>query len=101
MLGSNVFNILLGLGLPWMIASAMSGAPYHTGETSIIEPALILMGYLLALLLLLAAFGWRLPPAMGWLLLCMQALYWTWNVGEEYGLLSAPKLLALIEAPFS
>ena len=46
-LGSNVFNILLGLGCPWMIASLLhDGEPFRTGSNSIIEPTIILFGYL-------------------------------------------------------
>ena len=46
-LGSNVFNILLGLGLPWMIRSLVDGAAYPVPNIDEIgEPLLILIVYL-------------------------------------------------------
>lgn len=83
-LGSNVFNILLGLGLPWLIASLSAGEPFSTGSGSILEPMVILFGYLIAFILVLALFGWRLTPSFGWLLLLMQLFYWAYNVAKVY-----------------
>jgi len=93
-LGSNVFNILLGLGLPWLVAASMQGAPYVTGDTNITEPALILFGYLFLLFVVLILFQWKLTPAVGAILLFLQALYWAWNICEEYGLISIRQLVA-------
>ena len=89
-LGSNIFNILLGLGLPWLVASAIDGGvPYrlpHAGdsEQSVIEPTVVLLGYLVAFYLINVAFGWRLTPALGYLLLFMQCIYWVYNVAKTY-----------------
>jgi len=82
-LGSNVFNILLGLGLPWLIAALTSGAPYPTGEFHF-EPMIILFGYLIAFIVILIVFDWKLTPRLGYVLLVMQVAYWTWNVGKVY-----------------
>ena len=65
-LGSNVFNILLGLGLPWLIAASMAGEPYVAGGGDVMEPLLILFGYLVMFIVIVAAFGWRLTPGMGY-----------------------------------
>jgi len=93
-LGSNVFNILLGLGLPWLIANLMYGKPYYTGDTSIVEPALILFAYLFALILILVVFKWQLSGQMGVLLLVLQCFYWGYNVAEEYDVVSISSLWA-------
>jgi len=85
-LGSNVFNILLGLGLPWMIASLMAdGAPYPTGSASMLEPTIILFGYLIAFVLILLIFKWKLTAGLGWLLLSGEVCYMAWNIGRTYG----------------
>jgi Ca2+/Na+ antiporter len=90
-LGSNVFNILLGLGLPWMIASLLdNGVPYAAGGGNIIEPTIILFGYLIAFVLILMVFDWKLSPGLGWLLLFLQVLYTSWNIGRNYGLIPLP-----------
>ena len=82
-LGSNVFNILLGLGLPWLIAASMAGEPYVAGGGDVMEPLLILFGYLVMFIVIVAAFGWRLTPGMGYLLLFLQLCYTGWNVGKH------------------
>jgi K+-dependent Na+/Ca+ exchanger-like protein len=87
-LGSNVFNILLGLGFPWMIASLLAeGEPYPTGSGNIIEPTIILFGYLIAFVLILMLFNWKLTPGLGYLLLFGQVCYTGWNIGRNYGLI--------------
>ena len=50
----------------------MHDEPYYTGDTSIVEPALILMGYLVALIIILIFFKWELSGPMGVLLLVLQ-----------------------------
>lgn len=47
--------------------------PYYTGDTSIVEPALILFGYLFALILILIIYKWQLSGRLGVLLLILQA----------------------------
>lgn len=34
-IGSNVFNILLGLGGPWLFSSLVSGAPTEVSEAEV------------------------------------------------------------------
>ena len=100
-LGSNVFNILLGLGLPWYCAARISGEPYPTGHTSIAEPALILFGYLFLLFIILIWSGWKLTRGVGYLLLLLQVAYWAWNILEEYGFFSLRSLAADAHALFA
>jgi len=95
-LGSNVFNILLGLGLPWMIANFIYDEPYYTGDTSIVEPAFILFAYLFALIFILVAFKWQLSGPMGIVLLVLQAVYWGWNIAAEYGIISFHKIFTAL-----
>ena len=64
-LGPNVINFLLGLGLRWLIAASMAGEPYVADGGDVMEPLLILFGYLVMFIVIVAAFGWRLTPGMG------------------------------------
>merc|ERR1712032_302878 len=53
-LGSNIFNILLGLGLPWMIKILQTGQPYSVpGFEKIGEPILLLLAFLLLFVIIL------------------------------------------------
>ena len=50
-LGSNVFNIFLGLGLPWLLYSAIEGKPYTSSALrgDVVWPVIILFVYILLL----------------------------------------------------
>ena len=49
----------------WLIAASMAGEPYVAGGGDVMEPLLILFGYLVMFIVIVAAFGWRLTPGMG------------------------------------
>ena len=70
----------------WLIAAYMAGAPYVAGGGDVMEPLLILFGYLILFILIVAAFGWKLTKGMGYLLLFLQLCYTGWNVGKHFGL---------------
>mmetsp|Transcript_10264 Transcript_10264/g.17207 ORF Transcript_10264/g.17207 Transcript_10264/m.17207 type:complete len:541 (-) Transcript_10264:572-2194(-) len=80
-LGSNIFNILLGLGLPWWIKTLQTGTPYKVpGFNQIGEPILLLLGFLALFFVILNAGQWKLKPSVGWALLACQAVYTVWEL---------------------
>ena len=80
-LGSNIFNILLGLGLPWWIRTASSCAPQPVpGLREIGEPLGMLLVYLCLFIAIILAGRWKLSPRVGWALLGCQALYTAWTL---------------------
>lgn len=83
-LGSNVFNILLGLGLPWMVVILLNDEPYHVGATQMLEPCIILFLYMLFFVAALIFFDWKLSPKFGVVLLIGQAMYWMHEISAEY-----------------
>ena len=60
-LGSNIFNILVGLGLPWLLQSLVTGQPYPLNPD---EPlglfVAIMMLYLVVFLSVVHLNGWFL-----------------------------------------
>lgn len=71
-LGSNVFDIGLGLGIPWFLGHLILGEPQIIPTqpvSSIVVPVVILCVVLFALLALLAVNRWRLGKLVGFLLL--------------------------------
>ena len=83
-LGSNSFNIYIGLGLPWLIYTATIG-PYHAlPADDIVGPVLVLVVTLLAFLVLLACTGFRLHRAHGVVFLALYLAFLVWAVAKEY-----------------
>ena len=80
-LGSNIFNILLGLGLPWWVKALMDGQPYAVpGMADVGEPLGLLFCYLLLFISILAFGRWKLSPRVGWTLLACQLVYTSWTL---------------------
>lgn len=85
-IGSNIFDILIGLGLPWLLAIGlrqagwMSGSPtIEVGIAGLWMSALILLGTVVVLFLFLAR-GRKLTRHEGIILLLMYVAFvaWTW-----------------------
>jgi len=68
--GSNVFDICMGLGLPWAIQAASNGGdPRLICDTSDIVPSIfILLGIIFVLFGVLWVGKWRLVPSSGYIL---------------------------------
>ena len=66
-LGSNVFNIFLGLGFPWLMYTLINGKPLQSPGLSadLVPSIIILFGYLALLVLAMMAAGWKLYPKVG------------------------------------
>lgn len=76
-LGSNVFDILLGLGVPWFISTALMGqkVEFPGAGDSLLEWILLLAGILVLFILTLVLNKWRLNRMMGACLIGMYVLY--------------------------
>lgn len=76
-LGSNVFNIFLGLGFPWFMYTAINGKPLSSpGLSSDLVPSIIILfGYLALLVLAMMLSGWKLYPKVGYVLILLDLLF--------------------------
>jgi len=85
-LGSNVFNIFLGLGLPWLLYTSIRGKTLKSPGLSadLVPSILILFGYLGILVVTMMAAGWKLFPKVGYMLICMHMFF------VAYALLTNP-----------
>lgn len=63
--GSNVFDILLGLGLPWVLSGLIKGEDMTVKRDGIIEYVGILFGTVILFLLILIAFRWKMNSTVG------------------------------------
>mmetsp|Transcript_93231 Transcript_93231/g.266526 ORF Transcript_93231/g.266526 Transcript_93231/m.266526 type:complete len:540 (+) Transcript_93231:370-1989(+) len=63
--GSNVFDILLGLGLPWVLSGLIKGEDMAVRRDGIIEYVGILFGTVFLFLLILIVFQWKMNSTVG------------------------------------
>jgi len=65
-LGSNIFNILLGLGLPWFLYTVVNGQPYALNPEEPLGVFMVVLGvYLLFFLATLYGNNWCLDARLG------------------------------------
>jgi K+-dependent Na+/Ca+ exchanger-like protein len=77
--GSNIFDILVGLGLPWLLAIIFRGATVHVGTENLWLSTVILLGTVILLFIFLSTER-LLSRKEGWTLLAVYVAYvlWTW-----------------------
>jgi len=68
--GSNVFDICMGLGLPWFIKCVAGDGPIPIDDTDTIVPSvMILIAIIVLLFSTFAISDWKLAPKVGYILL--------------------------------
>jgi len=74
-LGSNIFDILIGLGLPWLVLIFMkdNGITVNTGEIS--QHILVLLGSVTGMLVLFLLTRWRVNRLIGVLMIGSYLIY--------------------------
>lgn len=81
-IGSNVFDILVGLGLPWVIVMLSRSNTVHVGTENLWTSTIILLSTVVLLFVFLST-GRILTRREGWILVLAYATYvvWTWTGG--------------------
>jgi len=64
-IGSNIFDILVGLPLPWILFTAIMGKPVSIGAEGLTRSLLILVGMIFLVIGAIHCQGWRLTKALG------------------------------------
>ncbi len=77
--GSNIFDILIGLGLPWALIMVLQGGDVQVGTDDLWQATVALLGTVILLFIFLTT-DRRLSRREGWLLLATYAAFvlWMW-----------------------
>uniref|UniRef100_UPI003217AFC4 calcium/sodium antiporter n=1 Tax=uncultured Draconibacterium sp. TaxID=1573823 RepID=UPI003217AFC4 len=84
-IGSNIFDILVGLGLPFLIVMSMSGEAISTGG-NLVSSALILAASVVLLVLLLLVKKWKVGKLTGGILIATYIFYVLNEILKLYGM---------------
>ena len=75
-IGSNLFDILLGLGLPWFLSSVIvSGRPVVIHSSGVIYITAMLLGNVVITVVLIRANGFILNKKLGFLLVVLYVVF--------------------------
>jgi len=91
-IGSNIFSVLVGLPLPWMLFNLYYGRPVLIGAESLFGSVLILFGMLALVIGTVACFGWRMTRCLGGCMLFFYAVFVAQDLARAYGYLVIPGL---------
>jgi len=84
-IGSNVFDILLGLGLPWALGVSITGEPISVDADNLVPLTMILFGTLGAVYLTAACNGFRLTKLLGGIFFAMYFAFVAYSLLSEFG----------------
>ena len=74
-LGSNIFDILLGIGVPFMISSKIYNQPVPVNTDGIISSMILLLIVLIMVVSVLKIANWNLTSCVGKVLFFIYILY--------------------------
>jgi Ca2+/Na+ antiporter len=86
-IGSNVFDILLGLGLPWAIATIGLHQPVAVDVGNLGPMAVILFGTLAIVMATVRATGFTLTKPVGLLFFSLYVLFCAYVLLQEFGVI--------------
>ncbi len=78
--GSNVFDILFGLGLPWTIVIIARGGTVPVSNENLLGSVFLLFATVVAVFFLLVLRNWRIGPRAGWLLIGLYFTYLAYKI---------------------
>jgi sodium/potassium/calcium exchanger 2 len=74
-IGSNIFDILVGLPVPWLIACAVKGRPVLVGAEGIGISILILLLMLVSVVVIIMLSGWRLNRKLAVMMMVLYVVF--------------------------
>lgn len=80
--GSNIFDILVGLGVPWLIAIIAFGEEIHVGTDSLLVSVFLLIGTVVVLYYFLYS-EFRLTRREGWILVLIYVAYVVYTIATS------------------
>jgi len=82
-LGSNIFDMQIAIGLPWLLYSWALGEPYEINHGNMAGPIVFLLYSAFALHFGLSLFGWKLRKRLGFVLMASYAIFIIYVFCEE------------------
>lgn len=88
-IGSNIFDVTVGLPLPWLSYAAIYGENIRVDSNSLLSSVVILVIMLVAVISTVALSGWRMTKTLGGIMFLLYVLFLTQNLLIEAGYVNA------------
>jgi len=74
-IGSNIFDVLVGLPVPWLFYTIIKEKPIAVGADNVPISIGILIGMLVLVIITIAANGWKLTKTLGAVMMCLYVVF--------------------------
>lgn len=88
-IGSNIFDILVGLPLPWLAYTIIKWKPVAVTAKTLQKDILVLLGMIVAVILTVKFSGWKLTVSLGGMMVAMYFIFIAQSVLSNDGLICA------------
>ncbi len=78
-IGSNIFDILIGLGLPWALVIAINKTNVVADTSGLLESIMLLFGSVIFIFGILIIRKWRVGQTVGFILIGLYMIYLIWS----------------------
>ena len=79
-IGSNIFDILIGLGFPWLIAYIFFGQKITVATENLNSSVILLFATVIAILFLFIIRKWKIGRYSGYFLIVLYLAYLVWVI---------------------
>lgn len=83
--GSNIFDILFGLGFPWLIILTLKGGHVTVANENLLSSVILLFATVIAVFFLIFVRQWTIGKKAGLVLIALYVLYVGWNILQVVG----------------
>ena len=89
-IGSNIFDVLVGLPLPWLAYTIINGKSIAVGTEGLKFSVLVLVLMLAAVIVSIACSSWRMTKTLGGIMFGLYAAFMAINLLVEYDVVTPP-----------
>lgn len=80
--GSNIFDILVGLGVPWAVILLIRGGEISVSTENLLSSVILLFATVLVIFFLLLIRQWKMGKKAGWFLIILYVFYLIWAISQ-------------------
>ncbi|XP_037961860.2 sodium/potassium/calcium exchanger Nckx30C isoform X3 [Plutella xylostella] len=88
--GSNIFDVTVGLPLPWLLFGLINGEPVQVNSKGMVCSIVLLFAMLIFVIISIACFRWKMNKGLGFTMFLLYFVFVATSLGLEYGYLHCP-----------
>ncbi|XP_046970258.1 sodium/potassium/calcium exchanger Nckx30C isoform X4 [Vanessa cardui] len=88
--GSNIFDVTVGLPLPWLLYGLIYGEPVQVNSKGMVCSIVLLFAMLIFVIISIACFRWKMNRGLGFTMFLLYFVFVAVSLGLEYGYLHCP-----------